>query len=511
MEGRLLLWVYLLSGGVSLVTLLRRRRKVDRLPAAFLVLFTAAAAAGLRFPALQTAAVWAGGAGFVLLFVVPGLLVRLARRQALRGRFDRAFRLFRPACLLFGSPGLRAERDVYRAVAEAGPGADLLAAEVRARLARHGGSGADRRPARVTLCLAGTLVLVHLLVSLGGSTRSVLTLLEAGADYGPLVRAGEAWRLLTAVFLHIGLLHLVFNVLAVLVIGRWVEPEIGAARTLSVFLLSGILGNVVSLVFLGGPELISAGASGGAMGLAGCAAALRLPRRRDRTAARQLSALLLVIGATVFLGLVEEGIDNGAHLGGLAAGFVMGILSLRSGPRSDRAAAVSAGLLLAAAAASGALALGGLPGWRKAARVETEAFTLSVPGRFETHREAEAWVLRRPPLGEIRIEVAPGRSEAVLIALLRLEQAKAEFERERRQDPDLEVTASGPELPSGPGVHRIGTVRASARGTGRRIDLYLATAPDSARAAVLRFDLPAGDETVRRRIRAAVLSSFRLR
>jgi rhomboid protease GluP len=150
-------------------------------------------------------------------------------------------------------------------------------------------------------------------------------LLAQGASFGPAIAGGESWRLLSALFLHGGLLHLLFNGAALLEIGRVVERRIGSARTLSVFLLAGAWGFLASLLWQ--PGVISIGASGGIFGLLGVWAMLAIRAigqagEADRTR-RQLgvmAAVLLALG----LGFLIPNVDHAAHLGGLSVGLLLG-------------------------------------------------------------------------------------------------------------------------------------------------------------------------------------------
>lgn len=154
-------------------------------------------------------------------------------------------------------------------------------------------------------------------------------LLAQGASFAPAVAGGESWRLVSALFLHGGLLHLVFNTLALLQIGHLLTPAIGLGRTLSIFVLAGAWGFFASLVWQ--PEVISVGASGGIFGLLGTWAALALhDRQADRAAAprrrRRLGVLLVLLLALGF-GFLVPNVDHAAHLGGLACGLLLGAIA----------------------------------------------------------------------------------------------------------------------------------------------------------------------------------------
>ena len=133
MEERLLLWVYLISAG-SIAALLARRRALDRWYLVVVLLIAAVSVAGLALPAARHLAFLAASVGFLVFLVLPGLLVRAARRGVVRGRFGGALTLTRLAAALLPSDALRRERDVYRAIHGAGGEDHPAAAELRQRL-----------------------------------------------------------------------------------------------------------------------------------------------------------------------------------------------------------------------------------------------------------------------------------------------------------------------------------------------------------------------------------------
>lgn len=368
MEARFLLWLYLLSAGVSIHLWFRRR---DVFPVSYLValLVTAgAAAAGLFFRPRRTAdewipvaAFWVSTGGFLLFLLLPVGLLRLARGAAKRGRFRAAARILEAARILLPASFLLPERDVYRRAASfpEGPERELLRRRIAA--ASPAPVGVRRAPASHGLALSFVALWVATVVV--GGPAEFPTLLARGASYGPAIAHGEYYRLFSAMFLHAGILHLGMNLIAILLIGKWIEPDLGPARTLVIFFLGGLAGGLVSILYFAmtvGPQP-SVGASGGVMALFGAALVVLLRQPATPLRARRLPSLVLMIGATIFLGLVEPAVDNGAHLGGLAAGALLA-LSLTGRRRwPDRAVAPLALLLVAAAASSLVWMLSTLP------------------------------------------------------------------------------------------------------------------------------------------------------
>ncbi len=150
-------------------------------------------------------------------------------------------------------------------------------------------------------------------------------LVDFGAKFGPLMVQGEWWRLVTAGFLHGGILHILMNMWVLFDLGAQTEESYGTSRYLSIYFVATVLGFLAS--FLWAPRELSVGASAGICGLIGAMIALGV---RDRSSwgteirrfyTRYVVYLLLfgLIGP-----LIGMNIDNAAHLGGLAGGFAVG-------------------------------------------------------------------------------------------------------------------------------------------------------------------------------------------
>jgi membrane associated rhomboid family serine protease len=155
---------------------------------------------------------------------------------------------------------------------------------------------------------------------------------------------GEWWRVFTGAFLHIGPVHLVFNMLALLVFGSELERQLGRWRYLSVYLLSA-LGGAAAVQLFGDPRVPVAGASGAIFGLLGALAVLMIAGRQD------LRGLLTLLGINIFISFLP-GISLLGHLGGLVVGaLATGILLLtrRRLPLQVGGLAALAVLLLAVA------------------------------------------------------------------------------------------------------------------------------------------------------------------
>lgn len=154
---------------------------------------------------------------------------------------------------------------------------------------------------------------------------------------------GEYWRLLTSMFLHFGLLHLVVNMYALITIGPFLEATYGPGRYLALYLLSGLTGSVAVYLFSG--DTLTAGASGAIFGLFG---ALLPTLRRLRRSLLPVVPVILINLAITFL---VPGIAIAGHLGGLTIGVVLGAVLARWPrwlPAIVVAVAAAAGVLLVA-------------------------------------------------------------------------------------------------------------------------------------------------------------------
>jgi rhomboid protease GluP len=145
-------------------------------------------------------------------------------------------------------------------------------------------------------------------------------LFMTGANLGELSGGPEPWRLLTAMFLHGGLIHLAFNTMAMVWFGQLIENIYGSSRMFVLFLVTGLFGNLVSLGWSGMPVL-QVGASGAIFGLVGVAAVYGFTHK-DALADALRGMIFRVIMWAVILSFIP-GIDNAAHFGGMLAGVGM--------------------------------------------------------------------------------------------------------------------------------------------------------------------------------------------
>jgi membrane associated rhomboid family serine protease len=194
-----------------------------------------------------------------------------------------------------------------------------------------------RTPVTQALVAANVLVFI-VAVALGAGliTPDPRIMIQLGTNFGPLTLDGQWWRLLTSMFLHFGLIHIAFNMLALYVNGSVAERIFGSLRYLVIYLVAGLCGSVASLLWHS--QVNSAGASGAIFGVLGSMIAFYM-RKEGGVPPSEMKAQLNSAGLFVFYNLVlgaSAQIDNAAHIGGLAGGFVMGFLLSRP-LQADRA------------------------------------------------------------------------------------------------------------------------------------------------------------------------------
>lgn len=173
----------------------------------------------------------------------------------------------------------------------------------------------------VTVVLVGIQVIVFLLMTIAGGSTNPVVLLRFGALQASLVHAGEWWRLITPVFVHIGFAHILINSITLYFIGMYIEQLFGHWRMLLIYFASALAGNLLSAYCL--PNGLSAGASTAIFGLFGAFIMLGMTFR-DNQAIRFLSRqFLILVVLNIATDLMVPGIDLAGHIGGLLGGFLM--------------------------------------------------------------------------------------------------------------------------------------------------------------------------------------------
>lgn len=249
----------------------------------------------------------------------------------------------------------------------------------------------------ILLAVVNTVIFMLMWRQASYGSLSNPLLLDWGANFAPYTLTGQPWRLLTSAFLHGSWTHLALNMYMLVVLGTVLERAGGTLRFGVAYLLSALGGSLLSALWHGYHEVastsfafgvalessgirpvVSVGASGALMGLAGAAAAFALQRRRDSAGdapvAINLGALWQVIAINLGSGFLISGIDQAAHLGGVVVGFVAGWLMYGAG-RSMRVAVPLVLAVLGSAAMLFAAQRAGseeLQGWRDATRRDVE-------------------------------------------------------------------------------------------------------------------------------------------
>jgi rhomboid protease GluP len=183
----------------------------------------------------------------------------------------------------------------------------------------------------VTNVLVAVNVLVFLVMAgfLGAGWIEVTDMtpyMMYGSSNAAATTDGQWWRLLTAMFIHFGVMHLVFNMWALLKVGHLVERLFGKFLFAFIYLGAGLAGGLLSLCW-NGDKLWSAGASGAIFGIYG--ALLGYMAQEKHTLPKAvlqplMKSTLIFAGYNLLYGLVHPGIDNCAHIGGLICGIVLG-------------------------------------------------------------------------------------------------------------------------------------------------------------------------------------------
>jgi rhomboid protease GluP len=192
---------------------------------------------------------------------------------------------------------------------------------------------------RITQILVGINIAVFAGMSLAGvspTEPAAQQLIHWGANWGPLTLNGEWWRLLTSIFLHIGFLHIAFNMWCLWNLGQLAESLYGSGTYAGFYLVSGLAASVTSVAWH--PVSICAGASGAIFGIAGALIAsfylgeFSLPRAAIQGA---LKSVVIFAAFNLIFGALPGSTDNAAHIGGLVTGLLLGALIAKLAPMRE--------------------------------------------------------------------------------------------------------------------------------------------------------------------------------
>jgi rhomboid protease GluP len=171
--------------------------------------------------------------------------------------------------------------------------------------------------------------LVFILMVFGANTFNpkIDTLVQWGGNVRILTLNGQIWRLFTSLFLHAGILHLVFNMFTLLYIGSLLEKLINKNKFILAYLISGIVASVTSLIF--NDKVVSVGASGAIFGIVGVLLML-LIFNKSMFSNISVQKLIIIVSFfvlyNIFGGFNKQGIDIAAHIGGLFSGIIIGVI-----------------------------------------------------------------------------------------------------------------------------------------------------------------------------------------
>lgn len=210
----------------------------------------------------------------------------------------------------------------------------------------------------VTFTLIAINVLLFVVQVVGGmdaTDPSSDDLIRWGANLAAYSLDDEPWRLLTSMFLHVGLLHLALNMYMLFAFGAMAERRFGHVRMLLVYLLSGLAGSIASALWHADPfnQVVAAGASGALMGLTGAYLADWLVASWHNDPHEDVKIggpLVQTIVINLVIGTAIPGIDNACHVGGLVGGFLVGGAFALISPNASRLKSALAGVFICGAA-----------------------------------------------------------------------------------------------------------------------------------------------------------------
>lgn len=149
-------------------------------------------------------------------------------------------------------------------------------------------------------------------------------LLAWGGNLTQLSFGYQPWRLITHIFLHGSIIHILMNMAILLYIGPMVELMVEKKWLVLAFLLTGIGGGIASAAW--NYNIVSVGASGAIFGLYGLTLGLVLTSKDKALRKSFISSILIFVGYNALFGLTRSGIDNAAHFGGLGTGIIFGLV-----------------------------------------------------------------------------------------------------------------------------------------------------------------------------------------
>lgn len=179
----------------------------------------------------------------------------------------------------------------------------------------------------ITLILIALNLIVYILMVFSGVNFFAPTaadILTWGGCSDATILSGEPWRLVTAMFVHFGILHLLMNLYALYDLGKTLEAIVGKARFILAYLATGIFGGLVSQIWHLGTYSVEAGASGGVFGIIGVLIALLTTKLfPEEVRIPYLKRILGMVAVNLVYGM-QAMVNMAAHMGGLVTGFILG-------------------------------------------------------------------------------------------------------------------------------------------------------------------------------------------
>lgn len=182
----------------------------------------------------------------------------------------------------------------------------------------------SKKPILTYFLIIINLIVFALMYVYGNGSEDLDTLIKFGANYTPLVKSGEYYRIITSAFLHIGAMHLIFNMYALYVAGSQIEYIYGKVKYIFIYLISAIMGSLFTIA-LSGDNVVSAGASGAIFGLFGSLLYFGY-NYRGYMGNALISQIVPVVILNLFIGFSNPNIGNAAHIGGLIGGYLISMV-----------------------------------------------------------------------------------------------------------------------------------------------------------------------------------------
>ncbi len=285
---------------------------------------------GIAWILLRPAAGYIGGAVWFVLLFLPAIGLRKMTELAAQGDYRSARKLGAVLQILHPSRELAEQVRLFRhleshrnhqRVVGSVPIRHEMTQQEQRRHFRHA-------PAVLILILINTAAFLFEISHGDWNDPEMLHQIGALEPYAVVVQ-GEYWRLFTALFLHGGFAHLLFNLFALYVLGPPLERSIGAIRFVACYLISGLASSagVVLLTVIGLVQVTQlVGASGCIMGIVGAWAGFLLRHRHAPHAKQRLANVLMIVAIQTAFDLSTPQVSMAAHLCGLTAGFFLGFM-----------------------------------------------------------------------------------------------------------------------------------------------------------------------------------------